>query len=50
MQVVQPIRDLKKIEEMKDELKKNGTRDYMMFHTGVNSRHANIRYCKAECR
>ena len=28
MNFVQPIRDRRKIEEMKEELKKNGTRDY----------------------
>ena len=33
MNYVQPIRDREKLEEMKEELKKNGTRDYMMFYT-----------------
>lgn len=37
MNIVQPIRDLGKLEEMKEELKKNGTRDYLMFLTGINS-------------
>ena len=37
MNIVQPIRDLQKLEEMKEELKKTGTRNYMMFLTGINS-------------
>lgn len=37
MNTVQPIRDREKIEEMKEELKKGGTRDYMIFYTGINS-------------
>lgn len=37
MNYVQPIRDREKLVEMKDELKKNGTRDYMMFYTGINT-------------
>ena len=37
MKLVQPIREREKIEEMKEELKKNGTRDYMLFYTGINS-------------
>lgn len=37
MNTVQPIRDKRKLEEIKEELKKNGTRDYMMFLTGINS-------------
>lgn len=37
MNTVQPIRDKEKLEEMKEELKKGGTRDYMMFLTGINS-------------
>lgn len=37
MNIVQPIRDLEKLEEIKEELKRNGTRDYMMFLTGINS-------------
>ena len=36
MNYVQPIRDKKKIEEMKQELKKNGTRDYLLFVFGIN--------------
>ena len=28
MNLVQPIRDKEKLEEIKEELKKNGTRDY----------------------
>ena len=37
MNYVQPIRNKSKLEEMKDELKKNGTRDFMMFYTGINT-------------
>ncbi len=37
MNIVQPIRSLEKLEEIKEELKKKGTRDYMMFLTGLNS-------------
>ena len=37
MNKVQPIRDLEKLEELKEELKKKGTRDYMLFYTGLNS-------------
>ena len=37
MNYVQPIRDKSKLEEMKYELKKNGTRDFMMFYTGINT-------------
>ena len=36
MNYVQPIRDLNKIDEMKSELKKNGTRDYLLFLFGIN--------------
>ncbi len=36
MKAVQPIRDLRKIEEMKLELKKSGTRDYLLFVFGIN--------------
>lgn len=36
MNVVQPIRDKNIIENFKNELLKNGTRDYMMFCMGVN--------------
>ena len=37
MKIVQPIRDKNKIKEMKIELKKNGTRDYLLFVTGINT-------------
>lgn len=37
MNYVEPIRDLEKLEGIKEELKKNGTRDYLMFLTGINS-------------
>lgn len=37
MNTVQPIRDRQKLEDLKEELKKNGTRDYMLFYTGINS-------------
>jgi len=37
MNTVQPIRNREKLEDLKDELKKNGTRDYMLFYTGINS-------------
>lgn len=37
MNFVQPIRDREKLEEMKEELKKRGTRDYLMFYTGINT-------------
>ena len=36
MKKVQPIRDREKISQMKIELKKNGTRDYMLFTFGIN--------------
>ena len=36
MNYVEPIRDKRKIEEMKAELKKNGTRDYLLFIFGIN--------------
>lgn len=36
MKTVQPIRDKNKINEMKIELKKQGTRDYLLFVTGIN--------------
>ena len=36
MNYVQPIRDKRKIEEMKEELKKSGTRDYLLFVFGIN--------------
>lgn len=37
MNFVQPIRDREKLEQMKDELKKRGTRDYLLFFTGINT-------------
>lgn len=37
MNYVQPIREQSKIEEMKRELKKGGTRDYLLFYTGINT-------------
>lgn len=36
MNYVQPIRSKEKIQEMKEELKKNGTRDYLLFTFGIN--------------
>lgn len=43
MNTVQPIRDLQKLEELKEELKKSGTRNFMLFYTGLNSRNESIR-------
>ena len=37
MKTVQPIRDKNKIDEMKTELKKQGTRDYLLFLLGINT-------------
>ena len=37
MNYVQPIREQQKIEEMKRELRKNGTRDYLLFYMGINT-------------
>jgi len=37
MKIVQPIRSKTKINEMKIELKKKGTRDYLLFVTGINT-------------
>ena len=37
MNFVQPIRDKENIEQMKEELKKRGTRDYIMFLVGINT-------------
>ena len=37
MKIVQPIRDKNKINEMKIELKKQGTRDYLLFVIGTNT-------------
>lgn len=37
MNFVEPIRDKNKIQEMKDELQKTGTRNYMLFVLGLNT-------------
>lgn len=37
MKTVQPIRDKNLIEQMKNELLKNGSRDYMLFVIGINT-------------
>lgn len=37
MNIVQPIRDTQKIEAMKRELLKNGSRDHLLFVIGINS-------------
>lgn len=37
MNCVQPIRDKEKIEQMKVELQKSGTRDYLIFCLGINT-------------
>lgn len=37
MELVQPIRDKKLIEEIKTELSKQGYRDFLMFVTGINT-------------
>jgi len=37
MNYVQPIREQQKIEEMKRELRKTGTRDYLLFYMGINT-------------
>lgn len=37
MNTVQPIRDKDKIEEMKNQLLRNGTRDYLLFVMGINT-------------
>lgn len=37
METVQPIRDKKKIEQMKQELLKSNGRDYMLFVIGINT-------------
>lgn len=44
MEIVQPIRNKNNINEMKIELKKRGTRDYLLFVTGINTRIKNIRH------
>ena len=48
MKFVQPIRSKEKIEQMKEELRKRGTRDYIMFLVCINYRSTNKRYCKAK--
>ena len=35
--VVEPIRDRQQLEEFKETLKSRGTRDFMIFYTGINS-------------
>lgn len=37
LNLVEPIRTKNKIDEMKDELKKSGTRNYMLFLIGINT-------------
>lgn len=37
MNIVQPIRDKNKLEEMKEELRKSGTRNYLLFLLGINT-------------
>ena len=37
MNLVEPIRNKSKLEELKEELKKSGTRNYMLFYTGINT-------------
>jgi integrase len=37
METVQPIRNRNEIEQMKIELQKNGTRDFLFFFTGINT-------------
>jgi integrase len=37
MQVVQPIKDYAKIEQIQDILKKQSLRDYILFTIGINS-------------
>jgi integrase len=37
MNCVEPIRDRVKLEELKEELKRGGTRDYILFLTGINT-------------
>ena len=38
MNFVQPIREKEKVEEMKEELKKKGTRNFLLFYVGINTR------------
>jgi len=37
MNIVQPIRDKRKIEQLKNELRKGGDRDFMLAYFGLNS-------------
>jgi integrase len=37
MEIVQPIRDKEKIEDMKRELLKSGYKNYLMFVIGINT-------------
>jgi len=37
MELVQPVRDKEKIQEIKDILKRNGYRDFLLFTAGVNT-------------
>lgn len=37
MAIVQPIRDKKKIDQLKEQLRKGGDRDYMLAYFGLNS-------------
>ena len=37
MNTVQPIRDKKKLEAMKQELLRQGYRDYLLFVLGINT-------------
>lgn len=37
MNIVQPIRDKKKIEQLKTQLRKSGDRDYMLAYFGLNT-------------
>lgn len=38
MNFVEPIRSLDKLEEMKSALKLRGTRDFLLFYVGINTR------------
>lgn len=42
MNIVQPIRDLAKLKALKEELKRKGTRNFMLFYTGLNSRNESV--------
>ena len=37
MNFVQPIRDKEKLEQMKEELRKQGSRNFLLFYTGINT-------------